>query len=165
MNRVTTQFLKQEYKSVAKEFGVQVKELPRRTFMTCCGKYMEDIYSVAAGCVGHNPMAIKYDTGEPFRMWKSEGLGYYNFSFAKRYKIKDVCILVNGRYFNWCKLAVLYHEAGHVRCFAALPELESVAFPLRIACGAAGGDWIKYRHFIRIFAEHVGVSVRVYHLE
>ncbi len=47
---------------------------------------------------------------------------------------------------------------------AALPALDSVAFPFMIGCGAAGGDWIAYRHMIRLFAEKVDARVRVYQL-
>ena len=48
---------------------------------------------------------------------------------------------------------------------AEIPDLESVAFPFEIGCGAAGGDWIKYRRMIREFAEKVDAPVRVYNLE
>ena len=48
---------------------------------------------------------------------------------------------------------------------AAIPELESVAFPFKIACGAAGGDWLVYRKMIKDFAEKVQVPVRIYRLE
>jgi hypothetical protein len=47
---------------------------------------------------------------------------------------------------------------------AQIPYLVSVAFPWQIGCGAAGGDWIVYRHLIREFAEKVDVPVRVYKL-
>lgn len=48
-----------------------------------------------------------------------------------------------------------------------LPELDStasVAFPYRIGCGVAGGSWTVYRRMIRVFAEKVNASVRVYKL-
>jgi O-acetyl-ADP-ribose deacetylase (regulator of RNase III) len=47
---------------------------------------------------------------------------------------------------------------------AQIPYLTSVAFPWQIGCGAAGGDWLVYRHLIREFAEKVNVPVRVYRL-
>ena len=56
-------------------------------------------------------------------------------------------------------------EAAFQRCLqkmAALPALDSVAFPFMIGCGAAGGDWMAYRHLIRLFAEKVDARVRVY---
>jgi O-acetyl-ADP-ribose deacetylase (regulator of RNase III) len=45
---------------------------------------------------------------------------------------------------------------------AKIPGLKSVAFPWKIGCGAAGGDWIVYRKMIKTFAEKTGVKVRVY---
>jgi len=48
---------------------------------------------------------------------------------------------------------------------AALPNLTSVAFPFKIGCGAAGGDWTVYRAMIKAFAEKTGVKVRVYKLD
>ncbi len=46
-----------------------------------------------------------------------------------------------------------------------IPGLKSIAFPFQIGCGAAGGDWAKYRHMIREFAEdNPTVKVRVYRL-
>lgn len=49
-----------------------------------------------------------------------------------------------------------------------LPDLESVAFPWRIGCGAAGGDWERYLGKITNFAQYVGqkgIKVRVYRRE
>ena len=49
-----------------------------------------------------------------------------------------------------------------------LPDLESIAFPWRIGCGAAGGDWERYLGKITNFAQYVGekgVQVRVYRRE
>ena len=51
---------------------------------------------------------------------------------------------------------------------AKLPDLESVAFPWRIGCGAAGGDWEHYLGKITNFAQYVGdkgVQVRIYRRE
>lgn len=51
---------------------------------------------------------------------------------------------------------------------AKVEGLESVAFPWRIGCGAAGGDWEHYLGIITNFAHYVdgkGVKVRVYKRE
>ena len=47
---------------------------------------------------------------------------------------------------------------------ALLPELDSIAFPWGIGCGAAGNDWGIYRKMIKVFAEKVNVAVKVYKL-
>jgi len=49
-----------------------------------------------------------------------------------------------------------------------VPDLESVAFPWRIGCGAAGGDWEHYLGTLTNFAQYVGekgVTVKVYRRE
>ena len=56
-------------------------------------------------------------------------------------------------------------EAAFQRCLqkiAEIPDLDSVAFPFMIGCGAAGGNWVAYRRLIRLFAEKVDARVRVY---
>lgn len=40
-----------------------------------------------------------------------------------------------------------------------IPDLESIAFPWCIGCGAAGGDWRAYRDMIIGFAEQVNATV------
>src|SRR5271169_627912 len=48
---------------------------------------------------------------------------------------------------------------------AQVPDLESIAFPWRVACGAAGGEWEHYLGMITNFAQYVGekgVKVRIY---
>jgi len=49
-----------------------------------------------------------------------------------------------------------------------ITELETVAFPHRIGCGAAGGDWPAYREMLKNFAAFVhkdqGARVVVYRL-
>jgi len=45
-----------------------------------------------------------------------------------------------------------------------LPGLKSIAFPYKIGCGAAGGDWLIYRVMIKKFAEKVQIPVRIYKL-
>lgn len=52
---------------------------------------------------------------------------------------------------------------------AKVENLESVAFPWRIACGAAGGDWEKYLGVLTNFATYVeekqGARVVIYRRE
>lgn len=60
-----------------------------------------------------------------------------------------------------------YFYHGLLR-LAKVPDLESVAFPWRIACGAAGGDWEHYLEMINNFAKYVdnqGVKVTIYRRE
>ena len=45
-----------------------------------------------------------------------------------------------------------------------IKDLESVAFPWGIACGAAGGDWETYLSTLQYFADNVGVPVKIYRL-
>jgi len=52
--------------------------------------------------------------------------------------------LAREKYFHQCLLAL-----------AKIPDLESVAFPYKIACGAAGGNWDHYLRTISNFAEYV----------
>jgi O-acetyl-ADP-ribose deacetylase (regulator of RNase III) len=51
---------------------------------------------------------------------------------------------VREKYFHECLLRV-----------AKIPDLESVAIPWRIGCGAAGGDWDHYLGTITNFAQYV----------
>ncbi len=46
-----------------------------------------------------------------------------------------------------------------------IEDLESVAFPWGIGCGAAGGNWEKYLAMIQHFSNHVDVPVWVYKLD
>ena len=60
-----------------------------------------------------------------------------------------------------------YFYRGLLR-LAKLDDLESIAFPWRIGCGAAGGDWERYLGKITNFANYVaekGVQVRIYRRE
>lgn len=60
-----------------------------------------------------------------------------------------------------------YFYHGLLR-LSKVPDLESVAFPWRIGCGAAGGDWEHYLEMITNFANYVGekdVKVRIYRRE
>lgn len=60
-----------------------------------------------------------------------------------------------------------FHKA--LLALAKVPNLESVAFPWRIACGAAGGDWNHYLVTITNFANYVessqGARVVIYRRE
>jgi O-acetyl-ADP-ribose deacetylase (regulator of RNase III) len=62
------------------------------------------------------------------------------------------------RYFHLCLMAL-----------AKIPNLESVAFPWKIGCGAAGGDWKYYQGTIKNFATYVaekqGTKVVIYKRE
>ena len=60
-----------------------------------------------------------------------------------------------------------YFYRGLLR-LAKVEDLESVAFPWRIGCGAAGGDWERYLGTITNFANFVGekgVKVKIYRRE
>lgn len=52
---------------------------------------------------------------------------------------------------------------------AKIPDLESIAFPWRIGCGAAGGYWERYLGTINNFAQYVeekqGAKVIIYRRE
>ena len=54
---------------------------------------------------------------------------------------------VREKYFHQCLLRV-----------AKIENLESVAFPWRIGCGAAGGDWEHYLGIITNFAQYVSAT-------
>ncbi len=57
-------------------------------------------------------------------------------------------------------------EAYFKQCLqrvSEIPDLKSIAFPFQIGCGAAGGDWHKYRRMIREFAEsNPKIKIRIY---
>ena len=48
---------------------------------------------------------------------------------------------------------------------AQIENLESIAFPHQIGCGAAGGNWSEYQKMIENFSETVTASVVVYKLK
>lgn len=54
---------------------------------------------------------------------------------------------VREKYFHECLLRV-----------AKIQDLESVAFPWRIGCGAAGGDWEHYLAIITNFANYIDMT-------
>ncbi len=45
---------------------------------------------------------------------------------------------------------------------AKIPDLDSVAFPWGIGCGAAGNDWEKYHKLIDKLADHLKGKANVY---
>ena len=45
-----------------------------------------------------------------------------------------------------------------------IPDIDSVAFPFQIGCGAAGGDWGQYQNMIEEFAKSTTARVVVYKL-
>ena len=67
-------------------------------------------------------------------------------------------VLSREKYFHRALMAV-----------ARIPNLESVAFPWRVGCGAAGGDWEHYLGTINNFAQYVeekqGARVVIYRLD
>lgn len=66
-------------------------------------------------------------------------------------------IEIRQKYFYQCLLRI-----------AQLPDLESIAFPWRIGCGAAGGVWENYLGNITNFANYVedkGARVVIYRRE
>jgi hypothetical protein len=65
--------------------------------------------------------------------------------------------LVREEYFHRCLIEL-----------SKLSDLQSVAFPFNIGCGAAGGDWNKYQTMLSNFSNYVlknqGTKVVVYKL-
>lgn len=49
-----------------------------------------------------------------------------------------------------------FHQCLHQ--ISKLPDLESLAFPFKIGCGAAGGDWTAYLDLIQRFTAFVNKS-------
>jgi len=65
------------------------------------------------------------------------------------------------------KDGVLTREVAFMHCLdkvLLIKNLRSVAFPWKIGCGAAGGDWETYRRLIKFFAELVKSPVKIYQL-
>ena len=54
-----------------------------------------------------------------------------------------------------------YFRSGLAK-IAEIPSLESVAFPYKIGCGAAGGDWETYHRMLQHLAEHLEGQAEVY---
>ena len=53
---------------------------------------------------------------------------------------------------------ISYFKQGLIKIIQ-LPDLESVAFPYKIGCGIAGGDWDIYDAFINLFAKKTKAEV------
>lgn len=65
--------------------------------------------------------------------------------------------LARQKYFYNCLLKI-----------AQIPDLESIAFPWKIACGAAGGNWEYYLGVLNNFTKYVetkDIKVCIYKLE
>jgi O-acetyl-ADP-ribose deacetylase (regulator of RNase III) len=64
-------------------------------------------------------------------------------------------IMAREKYFQECLDKIL-----------SIPGLESIAFPYRIGCGLAGGDWNRYLPMIEAFAEKLpAVKVSIWVME
>jgi len=48
-----------------------------------------------------------------------------------------------------------------LNCIAQQHDFKTLAFPYRIGCGMAGGNWSKYLGHIRDFALHTGIDCRI----
>ncbi len=101
MNRITTKFLQQQYDIVAEQYNIQVKELPVKEFGLSDGMGSNQILmrSLMTGCLGCAPP-----------------LGDFYKVFCQKHTITGTCILINGQYANFRKIATLFHEEGHIRC-------------------------------------------------
>jgi O-acetyl-ADP-ribose deacetylase (regulator of RNase III) len=85
-------------------------------------------------------------------------LGQY-FPGKPKYPLSSLDgFLVREKYFHQCLLRI-----------AKIENLESVAFPWRIGCGAAGGDWDHYLGTITNFANYIeekqNATVSIYRKE
>lgn len=58
------------------------------------------------------------------------------------------------KYFRKCLIAILH-----------IPNLNSIAFPWKIGCGAAGGDWDIYYKMIEGFSSYISGRVVICKLE
>lgn len=61
---------------------------------------------------------------------------------------------VREKYFYYCLLDI-----------AKIKDLQSIGFPYRVGCGAAGGDWINYLSLLKRFAQYIttqNVKVSLY---
>lgn len=84
-------------------------------------------------------------------------LGQYYPGSPKYLDSKLDGTLARQNYFYQCLLKI-----------AKIPDLESIAFPWKIACGAAGGNWNYYFGVLTNFAKFVetrNVKVFIYKLE
>lgn len=52
-----------------------------------------------------------------------------------------------------------------LKLVAQIEDLESVAFPFGVGCGAAGGDWKTYFQILQNFAIFVDADVLIYRLK
>lgn len=76
----------------------------------------------------------------------------------------------NSRYYDTCRAddtasnREKWFEKG-LEAISNIPELKSVAFPWKIGCGLAGGDWDRYMDMLLVFAKkNPMIEVTVYRL-
>ncbi len=96
MKRVTTKYLKEQYKSLSRKYNIQIKEVSSSELS------LAGIREKCQGCVGGLP--------------EDKTLGVLSRRFCQRYRIKGPCILINKRYTVKEKISTLYHELGHMLC-------------------------------------------------
>jgi len=89
----------------------------------------------------------------------------------KRYVINMIGQLFPGKpkfpdsYIDGSKARQKYFRQCLIRILEEIKDLKSIAFPWRIACGAAGGDWDVYMNMINGFSEYVKGDVVIYRRE
>lgn len=59
---------------------------------------------------------------------------------------------------------IKYFQSGLLE-IEKIQDLESIAFPYGIGCGAAGGDWVLYQEMIKQFSKRVTADVVIYKLQ
>lgn len=95
-------------------------------------------------------------------------MGFHSQNYEERYVINMLGQLFPGRpkfpdspvdgynarqkHFRKCLIAILEE----------IPDLKSIAFPWKIGCGAAGGDWDVYSEMIEGFSDYVDGDVYIY---
>ena len=65
---------------------------------------------------------------------------------------------------KWFKNQLILHQmSSNKKQIATIDGIKSVAFPAKIGCGLAGGDWLTYLRLIRRFAiDNPHITVAVY---
>ncbi len=53
------------------------------------------------------------------------------------------------------------HFVSALRAISKIPDLTEIAFPYRIGCGAAGGDWEWYFKCLTKFSDHMAARATV----
>lgn len=52
-----------------------------------------------------------------------------------------------------------------LRKISKIPDIKSIAFPYRIGCGAAGGNWENYEKMINLLSDKTNINVSIYRNE